>query len=42
MFDLYGTTQLMPTLRKGDVVILNNLSSHKGPGNLPVFNGVHP
>ena len=32
MFDLYVTTQLVPTLRKGDVIILDNLSSHKSPG----------
>ncbi len=32
MFDLYVTTQLAPTLRPGDVVILDNLSSHKSPG----------
>jgi transposase len=25
-------TQLAPTLRKGDIVILDNLSSHKSPG----------
>ena len=31
MFDLYVTTQLVPTLRSGDVVILDNLSSHKSP-----------
>jgi hypothetical protein len=29
MFDRYVTTQLVPTLRQGDVVILDNLSSHK-------------
>ena len=29
MFDLSVTTQLVPTLRTGDVVILDNLSSHK-------------
>lgn len=29
MFDLYVETQLIPTSRKGDVVILDNLSSHK-------------
>ena len=29
MFDLYIETQLAPTLKKGDVVILDNLSSHK-------------
>ena len=29
MFDLYIRTQLAPTLRRGDVVILDNLSSHK-------------
>ena len=32
MFDLYIKTQMVPTLRKGDVVILDNLSSHKSPG----------
>ena len=32
MFDRYITTQLVPTLKKGDVVILDNLSSHKSPG----------
>lgn len=31
MFDLYVETQLAPTLRPGDVVILDNLSSHKSP-----------
>jgi transposase len=29
MFHLYTKTQLVPTLRPGDVVILDNLSSHK-------------
>ena len=28
-FDCYVETQLAPTLRRGDVVILDNLSSHK-------------
>lgn len=32
MFELYIETQLAPTLRPGDVVILDNLSSHKSPG----------
>ena len=32
MFDLYIETQLAPALREGDVVILDNLSSHKSPG----------
>jgi transposase len=32
MFDLYVETQLVPTLRPGNVVILDNLSSHKSPG----------
>jgi len=32
LFDLYVETQLAPTLRPGDVVILDNLSSHKSPG----------
>ncbi|WP_300550411.1 IS630 family transposase [Roseovarius sp.] len=31
MFDRYVETQLAPTLRAGDVVILDNLSSHKSP-----------
>lgn len=31
MFNHYVETQLAPTLRPGDVVILDNLSSHKSP-----------
>jgi len=31
MFDLYIETQLVATLREGDVVILDTLSSHKSP-----------
>ena len=31
MFDLYVETQLAPTLRPGDVIVLDNLSSHKSP-----------
>ncbi len=31
MFDIYVETQLAPSLREGDVVILDNLSSHKSP-----------
>lgn len=30
-FESYVETQLAPTLRKGDVIILDNLSSHKSP-----------
>ena len=30
-FEAYVETQLVPTLRPGDVVILDNLSSHKSP-----------
>jgi transposase len=30
-FERYVNTQLVPTLRRGDVVILDNLSSHKSP-----------
>jgi hypothetical protein len=30
-FEAYIETQLAPTLSKGDVVIMDNLSSHKGP-----------
>jgi len=29
LFDIYVETQLAPTLNRGDVVILDNLSSHK-------------
>ena len=29
LFDLYVKTQLVPTLQTGDVIILDNLSSHK-------------
>ena len=29
IFDTYVETQLAPTLRRGDVIILDNLSSHK-------------
>ena len=32
MFELYVTTQLVPTLHEGDAVILDSLSSHKSPG----------
>lgn len=31
LFATYVETQLAPTLRQGDVVILDNLSSHKAP-----------
>ena len=31
LFDLYVETQLIPTLRCGDVIILDNLASHKSP-----------
>ena len=30
-FDLYVKTQLAPTLHKGDVVILDNLATHRSP-----------
>jgi len=32
LFDLYVKTQLAPTLQPGEVIILDNLSSHKSPG----------
>ena len=32
IFQRYVETQLVPVLRPGDVVILDNLSSHKMPG----------
>ncbi|MFV0387000.1 transposase [Paracoccus sp. (in: a-proteobacteria)] len=31
IFGLYAETQLVPTLREGEVVILDDLSSHKAP-----------
>ena len=31
LFDLYVETQLAPTLLPGDVIVLDNLSSHKSP-----------
>jgi len=31
LFDLYVQTQLAPTLHKGDVVILDNLATHRSP-----------
>jgi len=31
LFDLYIQTQLAPTLHKGDVVILDNLATHRSP-----------
>ena len=40
MFKLYIETQLVPTLRAGDVVILDNLSSHKSPGAAEILGGV--
>lgn len=31
LFDLYVETRLAPTLQGGDMIILENLLSHKGP-----------
>jgi transposase len=31
IFETYVETQLAPTLEKGDVVIMDNLSAHKSP-----------
>jgi transposase len=31
LFELYVETQLAPTLQPGDVIVLDNLSSHKSP-----------
>jgi transposase len=39
-FDSYVETQLAPTLRRGDVVILDNLSSHKSPRAAECLRGV--
>ncbi|MCC5993214.1 MAG: transposase [Rhodobacteraceae bacterium] len=40
MFELYVETQLAPTLRKGDVIMLDNLSSHKSPKAAQVMRAV--
>jgi transposase len=40
LFDLYVKTQLVPTLQPGDVIILDNLSSHKSPGAAAAMKGV--
>ena len=40
MFALYIETQLVPTLRDGDVVILDNLSSHKSPDAAEILRSV--
>ena len=40
MFDLYVQTQLVPTLRAGDVVILDNLSSHRSPAAAAALRGI--
>ena len=40
MFERYVETQLVPTLRQGDVVILDNLSSHKSPHAAEILKSV--
>ena len=40
LFDLCVKTQLVTTLQPGDVIILDNLSSHKSPGAAAVMKGV--
>ena len=40
MFQLYVETQLAPTLAKGDIVILDNLGSHKGAAARKAINAV--
>lgn len=40
LFDKYIETQLAPTLRKGDVVILDNLSSHKSTKAAEILKGI--
>ena len=40
LFDLYIETQLVSTLRDGDVVILDNLSSHKSPDAAEILRSV--
>ena len=40
LFDLYIETQLVPTLRDGDVIILDNLSSHKSPDAAEILRSV--
>ena len=40
LFDLYVKTQLAPTLQSGDVIILDNLSSHKSPTAADALNAI--
>ena len=40
LFNVYVETQLAPTLRRGDVVILDNLSSHKSSYAADVLNSI--
>ena len=40
LFEPYVETQLAPTLRPGDVIILDNLSSHKSPKAAATMNAV--
>ncbi len=40
MFERYVETQLAPTLRRDDVVILDNLSSHKSPRAAAILESV--
>ena len=40
MFDLYIETRWVPTLREGDVVILDNLSSQKSPAASKALHGI--
>ena len=39
-FKNYVECVLVPTLRSGDVVIMDNLSSHKGPRVADIFQAV--
>ena len=40
LFELYVETQLAPTLRPGDVIILDNLSLHKSPNAAEIMRAV--
>ena len=40
LFELYVETQLAPTLRPGEVIILDNLSSHKSPKAAAIMKAV--
>lgn len=39
-FDLYVETQLAPTLHEGDVIILDNLATHRSPKDAAILKNI--